>query len=197
MLRMIEISKIRESEVKFERGSLDNLIASIEKIGLINPISVVVREDYYVIMDGIRRFRACLALKYEEVPCIVMILTDEQILISQIITSTAYVPTSKAQLLAGLKKIMAMYPKMTMPELCEKICKDPKWVIGMLGLKKLVSKAIKLVEKGEIPLFCGYVLTKLNPSMQGYAIKDPCIHDPVKFVPKATLHLKQKHYLWS
>jgi hypothetical protein len=78
----------------------------------------------------------------------------------------------------------------------KQICRDPKWVIKMLKFKKLVSKAIKLVMDDQIPLICAIALTRLNSSMQGHALKDPCIKDLYAFETKVRLHIKEKHHIW-
>jgi len=56
--------------LKTHRGFL-RLRASIQAVGLIEPLSVYAEGGSYVILDGYLRFLACKELRIESVPCIV------------------------------------------------------------------------------------------------------------------------------
>jgi ParB/RepB/Spo0J family partition protein len=62
----------------FDSNGLEELAASIKDHGLIQPITVRPIGDYYEIVAGERRFRACEILKWQEIPCFVAELSDEE-----------------------------------------------------------------------------------------------------------------------
>jgi ParB family chromosome partitioning protein len=62
-------------------GDLDGLRASIMDKGILEPILVRPREDgRFTIISGERRFRAALEAGLEEVPCIEMTVSDQELL---------------------------------------------------------------------------------------------------------------------
>jgi ParB family chromosome partitioning protein len=62
-------------------GNLESLRASIAEKGVLEPILVRAREDgRFTIISGERRFRAALEAGLEEVPCIEMTVSDEELL---------------------------------------------------------------------------------------------------------------------
>jgi ParB family chromosome partitioning protein len=62
-------------------GDLDGLRASILDKGILEPILVRARDDgRFTIISGERRFRAALEAGLEEVPCIEMTVSDEELL---------------------------------------------------------------------------------------------------------------------
>jgi len=55
----------------FEQDKLDELTESIRKYGVIQPIIVRKDEDFYTIIAGERRWRACKNANMKSIPCIV------------------------------------------------------------------------------------------------------------------------------
>ncbi|MBV5332059.1 ParB N-terminal domain-containing protein, partial [bacterium] len=70
-LAALKTLKDRERvNLKTHRGYL-RLRASIQAVGLIEPLSVYAEGGSYVILDGYLRFLACKELRIESVPCII------------------------------------------------------------------------------------------------------------------------------
>jgi ParB family transcriptional regulator, chromosome partitioning protein len=65
----INISQIKESQNIFRRNeaNLGELCSSIQQKGLLQPIIVRTVENYYEIVAGSRRFRACKALGWKKI----------------------------------------------------------------------------------------------------------------------------------
>jgi len=80
-IKELPLRKIRRNELnprqRFNELEEDELIESILAKGILNPIVVFKKsgEDYYIILDGERRFRACQKLNIEKIPA--RILLDE------------------------------------------------------------------------------------------------------------------------
>lgn len=62
----------------FDRAALSELMVSIAQVGLIQPLTVRQLGEGYELIAGERRLRACRLLGYREVPCIVMLASDEK-----------------------------------------------------------------------------------------------------------------------
>ncbi len=75
----IPLRKIRANEFnprqRFNQEEEDVLIESILSKGILNPIVVFKKEsaDYYVILDGERRYRACKKLNFEKIPARILL----------------------------------------------------------------------------------------------------------------------------
>jgi ParB-like chromosome segregation protein Spo0J len=55
---------------KIDPQLLQRLEASLQLHGLITPLTVIVQEDHYEILDGNSRYEVLLAMGVETVPCI-------------------------------------------------------------------------------------------------------------------------------
>jgi ParB family transcriptional regulator, chromosome partitioning protein len=56
---------------KISQREFDRILASIEAVGLIEPLVVYPEGDDYVILDGVQRYRALMKLGIEIAPCII------------------------------------------------------------------------------------------------------------------------------
>ena len=79
----LEIAKIEPNRAQprktFDEDALEELSDSIKKHGVIEPLVVVKRDDYYELIAGERRWRASKMAGLKEVPVRIMDLTEEQI----------------------------------------------------------------------------------------------------------------------
>ena len=55
---------------KISDREYDRILASIQAVGLIEPLVVYPEGDDYVILDGVQRYRALIELGVEVMPCI-------------------------------------------------------------------------------------------------------------------------------
>ena len=77
----IAIGEIEITDVQpriIHRDKIDDLLGSIQKLGMIEPIVVRKTESSYFIVAGERRFRAAKLLGWEEVPAIVLDVNEDQ-----------------------------------------------------------------------------------------------------------------------
>ena len=80
---LVNITKVepnREQPRKnFDEDSLEELAESIKQFGLLQPILVQDRKDYYEIIAGERRWRAAKKAGLKEIPVIIKNLTQQEI----------------------------------------------------------------------------------------------------------------------
>ena len=80
LLRISEIEPNREQPRKeFNSDSLDELADSIREHGLIQPVIVVKKEDYYMIVAGERRWRAAKIAGLKKIPAIIKKYDEREI----------------------------------------------------------------------------------------------------------------------
>src|SRR5699024_11157134 len=71
-IKVIEIEPNRDQPRRaFDEESLDELANSIKTYGVLQPIIVNKKDDYYEIVAGERRWRAAKKAGLEEMPCII------------------------------------------------------------------------------------------------------------------------------
>ena len=79
-LNINEVEPNREQpRKKFDEDSLLELSESIKQFGILQPLLVQKREDYYEIIAGERRWRAAKLAGLKEIPVIIKDFTDQQI----------------------------------------------------------------------------------------------------------------------
>jgi ParB family chromosome partitioning protein len=80
MVRVSQISSNRD-QPRTNLGNLDDLVSSIKRHGVLEPLLVRQRSDGgYELISGERRFHAAMVAGLDEVPCVELELDDEQAL---------------------------------------------------------------------------------------------------------------------
>ena len=81
---MMNISKVEpnrdQPRKKFDEDALLELSESIKQFGVLQPLLVQERDDYYEIIAGERRWRAAKLANVKEVPVIIKKLTEQEIM---------------------------------------------------------------------------------------------------------------------
>lgn len=78
-IKDIEINK-NQPRKHFSEEGLDELAASIEQHGIIEPLVVTKRDGYYLLVSGERRWRASMKAGLKEVPVVIKEYTDQEVL---------------------------------------------------------------------------------------------------------------------
>ena len=81
MMNITKVEPNREQpRKKFDEDALLELSESIKQFGVLQPLLVQERDDYYEIIAGERRWRAAKLAGLKEVPVIIKKLTEQQIM---------------------------------------------------------------------------------------------------------------------
>ena len=81
IMKISDIEPNREQPRKnFDREALEELADSIRQFGIIQPIVVQKKDDYYEIIAGERRWRAAKLAKLKEVPVIIKEYTPQEVM---------------------------------------------------------------------------------------------------------------------
>ncbi|QMV42763.1 ParB/RepB/Spo0J family partition protein [Cohnella cholangitidis] len=136
---------------QFDEEALQELMSSIEELGLLSPIKVRTASDgRYKIIYGNRRYKACTALNLPTIPCIVSNVTDEmEIYLEQIaenLTRQGFSPIEEAE---AFNKLLTD-PKFSssVKYLSSKLGKPENYIKNKLELLKFSSAVRSLIVYG-------------------------------------------------
>ncbi len=81
-IQMMKINMVEpnrdQPRKKFDEDAILELADSIKQFGVLQPLLVRKNKDYYEIIAGERRYRACCSLNMKQVPCIIEDYDDKQ-----------------------------------------------------------------------------------------------------------------------
>ena len=132
-----------------ERKPNSEMVDSIKKIGLVNPLTVrniTIDGDSsrkYELLDGLDRLIACRKLKHKQIMVNIIEVSDADVLEASIIASKHKVPTEKWELGLAIRQILRANPGLKIEDLAERIGRKPgtlrRWV--KLSLDKVKEKS--------------------------------------------------------
>ena len=170
MVYQLKVSEIEPNKDQprriFDEDSLNELAESIKKYGVIQPIIVSKKDDYYQIVAGERRWRASKIAGVTEIPAIVR-ENDEQknreIALIENIQREDLNPIEKAR---GIKLLMDQY-NLTQAQVAEIIGKGRSTVTNTLRILNLDPRVIDLALQGKLTEgHCKALLGFDNPDKQ-------------------------------
>lgn len=180
-----EIDRPRISLRPVRRNSPEyaEMVESIAKDGVLQPILVRPRDGRYEIVEGWHRFEAAKEAGLDLIPCLVRDMSDEQVLVFQLKCNSIRPKTHTFEYARRLKLLMDR--GLTLPELCVMIDKTPKWVRDQLQLNRLCEEARQPFENGEIKMASALALANLPLDLQHKFVDDAVAMNAKEFVERA------------
>ncbi|MBS5939913.1 ParB/RepB/Spo0J family partition protein [Clostridium sartagoforme] len=117
----------------FDDEKIAELAQSIKEHGIIQPIILNKKDDYYVIVAGERRWRAAKLLGLKEVPSVVMDLTDKDILEISLIENIQRQDLNPIEEALAYKKLLSDF-NLTQEELSKRIGKSRVAISNIIRL---------------------------------------------------------------
>lgn len=150
-IKVIEIEPNREQPRRsFDEEALDELAGSIKTYGVLQPIIVNKKDDYYEIVAGERRWRAAKKAGLTEMPCIIKDditeRSNKEIALIENLQRVDLNPIDKAK---GLKELIDDYG-MTQKELADSIGISRSNIANSVRILNLDPRVIKLAEEGKL-----------------------------------------------
>ena len=150
-IKVIEIEPNREQPRRsFDEEALDELAASIKTYGVLQPIIVNKKDDYYEIVAGERRWRAAKKAGLSEMPCIIKDdITDrsnKEIALIENLQRVDLNPIDKAK---GLKELIDDYG-MTQKELADSIGISRGNIANSIRILNMDPRVIELAQEGKL-----------------------------------------------
>lgn len=145
---MVKLSKVepnREQPRKnFDEDSLQELAESLKQFGMLQPILVQNRGDYYEIIAGERRWRAAKIAGLKEVPVIVRELTDQEIVEISLIENIQREDLNPIEEAQAYKRLLTEF-HLKQDEVAERVSKSRTAVTNSMRLLKLCGEVQKMV----------------------------------------------------
>ncbi|MFD0863879.1 ParB/RepB/Spo0J family partition protein [Sungkyunkwania multivorans] len=163
----IPIGKIKpdpkQPRKTFNEDALQQLSASIENHGVLQPITVRQLNGHYVIVMGERRYRASKLAGKKTIPCIVRTYENNDVLEVQIIENLQrqdVEPTEEAEAIAYLSE------KYVPAEIAKRLGRTDNFVRQRLKLAGLIEGFKHFVRNGEMTISLGVGVALFTPEEQ-------------------------------
>ena len=145
---MIDISKVEpnrdQPRKKFDEDALLELAESIKQFGVLQPLLVQERDDYYEIIAGERRWRAAKLAGIKEVPVIIKKLTDQEIMEISLIENIQREDLNPIEEALAYKRLLTEF-NLKQDEVAERVSKSRTAVTNAMRLLKLNDRVQQMV----------------------------------------------------
>lgn len=170
------------------------MVESIRKVGVYQPILVRPVEGGHEIVEGWHRYEASKEAGRTTIPCIIREMSDHEVLVAQLQCQSIRPLTASFEYARRLK--LLMQGGLTMKQLSEMISKTPKWIQDQIQLNRLCDSARDPVENGDIKMTAALALANLPIDLQEKFIDDAISMTAQEFTERAKEALRDfKAYL--
>lgn len=173
-LAEIEISRIRTNPYQprkhFDQDQIRDLADSIAQIGLIQPITVRPSGDFFELVAGERRFRACQELELETISALVVDVDQSDQQLMALVENIHREGLSSVEEAMGLRDILEN-TGWGQSELARRLGRSQASVANKLRLLKLEEPVQKMVMEGLLGERAARALVGLPPALQIGAAK--------------------------
>lgn len=169
-VKITEVEPNRDQPRKmFDEDKLQELSDSIKQHGVLFPILVVKRKDYYEIVAGERRWRAAKLAGLKEVPVIVREYTEQQIAEISLIENIQRTDLNAIEEAFAYKRLIDEF-SLKQDELAERISKSRSAITNSLRLLKLSENVQQMVISEMISPGHARTLLSIEDEKQQYEI---------------------------
>lgn len=151
--RMMKLSLIvpnsGQPRKKFDEEQLKELSESIKKYGVLQPLLVQEKEQYYEIIAGERRWRAAALAGLQEVPVVVRDYDKQKTMEVALIENLQREDLNPVEEAMAYQQLMEEF-HLTQEEIAEKVAKSRTAITNTVRLLKLDSRVLDLLIEGSI-----------------------------------------------
>ena len=145
MVKISDVEPNREQPRKsFDEDALLELSESIKQFGIIQPLIVQKRQDYYEIIAGERRWRAAKIAGLKEVPVIVKDYTEQEIVEISLIENIQRENLNPIEEAQAYKRLLTEF-NLKQDEVAERVSKSRTAITNSMRLLKLDEKIQQMV----------------------------------------------------
>jgi ParB family chromosome partitioning protein len=168
-----------ESRKTMDQAALKELSASIERDGILEPLTVrphgipnghKLAEQHYEIVAGQRRYLASKLAGKPTCPCIVRKMTDAEALEWGIVSNLQREGLAPLQEAAGFRELLAA-PGATVESIAAKLAKSPSYVGRRLGLLGAIAAVRDALEANAIEVGHALELARLSEMQQEHFLE--------------------------
>lgn len=142
-IKDIEINK-EQPRKQFNEDSLQELSDSIAQHGVIEPLVVTKRKDYYLLVSGERRWRAAMKAGLTEVPVVIKDYTDQEILEIGLIENIQRENLNPIEEAQAYKKLINEF-HLKQDDVAERVSKSRAAITNIMRLLKLSEQVQEMV----------------------------------------------------
>ncbi len=172
-VQMMNINKVEpnreQPRKKFEEDALLELADSIKQYGVIQPLVVQKRNDYYEIIAGERRWRAAKLAKQKEIPVIVKEYTEQEIVEISLIENIQRENLNPIEEAMAYKRLLEEF-KLKQDEVAERVSKSRTAVTNSMRLLKLDEKVQQMIIDDMISTGHARALLAIDDKEQQYEL---------------------------
>lgn len=145
MMNITKVEPNREQpRKKFDEDALLELAESIKQYGVLQPLLVQEREDYYEIVAGERRWRAAKIAGIKEIPVISRNLARQEIMEISLIENIQREDLNPIEEALAFKRLLTEF-NLKQDEVAERVSKSRTAVTNAMRLLKLNEKVQQMV----------------------------------------------------
>ena len=170
MVKITMVEPNREQPRKnFEEDALLELSDSIKQFGVLQPLLVRKRKDYYEIIAGERRWRAAKMAGVKEVPVIVKDYTEQEIVEISLIENIQRENLNPIEEAMAFKKLLEEF-NLKQDEVAERVSKSRTAVTNSMRLLKLNEKVQQMIVDDMISTGHARALLAIDDQEQQYIL---------------------------
>lgn len=170
---LVKINKIEPNRHQprkaFEEDSLLELADSIKQFGVLQPLIVQKKKDYYEIIAGERRWRAAKLAGVKEVPVIVKEYTKQEIVEISLIENIQRENLNPIEEAMAFKRLLEEF-NLKQDEVAERVSKSRTAVTNSMRLLKLSDKVQQMIVDDMITTGHARALLAIDDKEQQYTL---------------------------
>ena len=166
-IKLIEIEpNTTQARKKFNEDTLNELAESIKTYGILQPIIVEQKKDYYSIIAGERRWRAAKIAGLTEIPCLVRNEDEQRVKEISLIENIQRENLNPIEKALGYRELIDNY-NLKQQELADKLGINRTAVTNTLRILNLDKRVMELAIEGKLTEgHCRTLLAITDPDKQ-------------------------------
>ena len=170
LVKINQVEPNREQPRKdFDEDSLMELADSIKQFGILQPLIVQKKKDYYEIIAGERRWRAAKLAGVKEVPVIIKEYTDQEIVEISLIENIQRENLNPIEEAMAYKRLLEEF-NLKQDEVAERVSKSRTAVTNSMRLLKLSSRVQQMIVDDMISTGHARALLAIDDEEQQYQL---------------------------
>ena len=170
LVKINQVEPNREQPRKeFDEDSLMELADSIKQFGILQPLLVQKRKDYYEIIAGERRWRAAKIAGIKEVPIIIRDYTDQEIVEISLIEHIQRENLNPIEEAMAYKRLLEEF-HLKQDEVAERVSKSRTAVTNSMRLLKLSPRVQQMIVDDMISTGHARALLAIDDEEQQYQL---------------------------
>mgnify|MGYP002552493679 CR=1 FL=1 len=169
-MKITEVEPNREQPRKnFDEDALLELAESIKQFGVLQPLLVQKKDDYYEIIAGERRWRAAKLAGLKEVPVIIKDFSDQEVVEIALIENIQRENLNPIEEAMAFKKLLTEF-NLKQDEVAERVSKSRTAVTNSMRLLKLGEKVQQMIIDDMITTGHARALLAIDDEEQQYLL---------------------------